>query len=273
MSQTIVITGASSGMGRAAALLFARKGWRVAATMRSPENAGDLARTPGCRLYALDVTKPESVASAADAILRDLGQVDVVVNNAGYALSCVFESSTPEQIQRQFDTNVFGLMHVTRAFLPHFRARRAGRFVNISSIGGLTTTPLASLYHASKWAVEGFSEALRYELNPLGIEVKLVEPGRTQTDFFGRSQERVPVAPDSDYSPTVERIRAALSQAWDPAKLSSADAIAEIIYQAATDGSPRIRYVAGADAVERYQHRLQHGDEASYERMRQQLLG
>jgi NAD(P)-dependent dehydrogenase (short-subunit alcohol dehydrogenase family) len=273
MARSVVITGSSTGIGRATAMLFANKGWKVAATMRSPERENDLERIKGCKLYSLDVTSLTSIRKAVETILKDFWQVDVVVNNAGYALSGVFEAVTREQIQRQFDTNLFGLMDVTRAFLPHFRSRRTGLFINVSSIGGLTTTPLASLYHATKWAVEGFSEALLYELNPLGIGVKLIEPGRTKTDFSTRSQERVVVADLTDYEDTISRVRTSLAKAWDASKLSPATLVAEAIFQAATDGTNRIRYIVGEDAIERYEHRLQEGDVASVERMRQQLLG
>ena len=272
MTKTIVITGSSTGIGRAAALLFSNKGWNVAATMRSPEREKELKKAERCSVYKLDVTDESSILSARDAIIRDFGHVDVVVNNAGYALMGAFEAISKEQIQRQFDTNLFGLMAVTRAFLPLFRSQRAGMFINISSIGGVTTTPLASLYHASKWAVEGFSEALVYELNPLGIQVKIVEPGRTMTDFATRSQERVISEELTDYKETVSRIQAKLAHAWDPSQLTPASVIADVIYRAATDGSSRIRYLAGSDAVERSEHRRQRGDQESIERMRSQFL-
>jgi NAD(P)-dependent dehydrogenase (short-subunit alcohol dehydrogenase family) len=272
MTKTIVITGSSTGIGRAAALLFSSRGWNVAATMRSPEQEKELQKAERCSVYKLDVTDESSVLSARDAIIGDLGHVDVVVNNAGYALMGAFEAISEKQIRRQFDTNLFGLMAVTRAFLPLFRSQRAGMFINVSSIGGLTTTPLASLYHATKWAVEGFSEALVYELNPLGIQVKLVEPGRTMTDFATRSQERVINEELADYKETISRIQAKLANAWDPSLLSPASAVADVIYQAATDGSSRIRYIAGSDASERYEHRRLHGDQESVERMRRQFL-
>lgn len=269
MTNTIVITGSSTGMGRAAAMLFATKGWKVAATMRSPEKENELQKMEACSVYQLDVTNESSIHAATEAIIRDFGHVDVVVNNAGYGLIGVFEAFTKEQIKRQFDTNLFGLMDVTRAFLPHFRSRRTGMFINVSSIGGLTTTPLASLYHTTKWAVEGFSEALLYELNPLGIQVKLIEPGRTMTDFFTRSQERVMNTELTDYQDTITRIQKARTRTLDPSLLSPASLVAEVIYQAATDGTTRIRYIVGPDAVDRYQHRRQHGDQESVERMRQ----
>jgi NADP-dependent 3-hydroxy acid dehydrogenase YdfG len=158
--KTIVITGSSSGIGQATAKHFAEQGWKVAATMRTPENETELNQIQGISLYALDVTDETSVANAAQQILSDFETVNVVLNNAGYAAAGPFEAATPEQVERQFDTNVIGLMRVTKAFLPHFRANNAGLFLNVSSIGGRVTFPFISLYHSTKWAVEGFSESL-----------------------------------------------------------------------------------------------------------------
>jgi NAD(P)-dependent dehydrogenase (short-subunit alcohol dehydrogenase family) len=186
---TIVITGASSGIGKATATYFAAQGWKVAATMRRPENQAEDGQIDGISRYALDVTDEASIRRATHQILSDFGQVDVVLNNAGYGLIGSFEATTPAQIERQFATNVFGLMSVTWAFLPHFRAKRAGLFMNVSSIGGRVTFPLLSLYHSTKWAVEGFSESLAYELREFGIQVKLIEPGAVDTDFSGRSMD------------------------------------------------------------------------------------
>lgn len=273
MKKTIVITGSSTGIGRATALYFLKQGWQVAATMRHPENETELQQFYGCKLYALDVANEVSVQKAVADILHDFSRIDVVLNNAGYGLAGIFESASQTQIQQQFATNVFGLMCVTKAFLPHFRANRAGLFINISSIGGLTTTPTASLYHAAKWAVEGFSEALLYELSPLGIGVKLVEPGRTSSDFAGRSQVRTEHPVPDDYLETMSRIKANMQKAWSSNLLSSSESVAVLIYQAATDGTDQIRYLAGDDAKERYAHRLQEGDVASVNRMKKQFIG
>ncbi len=145
--KTIVITGASSGIGKATARYFAEQGWQVAATMRKPENETELNQIENVSVYQLDVTDNDSIANAAQQIISDFGSVDVVLNNAGYGLIGPFEAASNEQIRQQFDTNVFGLMEVTRAFLPHFRANQAGLFLNVSSIGGRITYPLNSLYH------------------------------------------------------------------------------------------------------------------------------
>jgi NAD(P)-dependent dehydrogenase (short-subunit alcohol dehydrogenase family) len=170
--KTILITGASSGIGKTAAIYFQQQGWQVAATMRNPANEHELDKLPNIKLFALDVTDESSIAKAVSESIAAFGTVDVVLNNAGYGTVGAFEAATDEQIKRQFETNLFGLMSVTRAFLPHFRQNNSGLFINISSIGGLVTFPLFSLYHSTKWAVEGFSESLQFELAGLGIGVK-----------------------------------------------------------------------------------------------------
>lgn len=267
--KTIVITGASSGIGKAAAKHFAAQGWQVAATMRQPEKENELGEIENIRLYALDVTLQSSIDSAADQILNDFGTVDVVLNNAGYGLAGVFEAATPDQIRRQFDTNVFGLMAVTRAFLPHFRANRAGMFINVSSLGGLITYPFTSLYHSTKWAVEGFSESLAYELGELGIQVKLVEPGAVATDFSGRSMEFA--MPDGlpDYLPAAQKFMAA--RANSDRVPATATQIAAGIFAAATDGKNRLRYPLG-DAPQTVAMRQQVGDDAFIAGIRQSIF-
>src|SRR5215216_677679 len=184
MSKTILITGASTGIGKATALLFQQRGWKVAATMRSPEKADDLKGLNNLACIRLDVTDISSIRQAITDVISQFGSIDAVVNNAGYGMVGPFEASTVEQVERQFATNVFGLMNVTRELLPHFRARGAGTFINISSMGGRITFPLYSVYHATKWAVEGFSESLQFELRQLNIKVKIVEPGPIKTDFY-----------------------------------------------------------------------------------------
>ena len=187
--KTVFITGSSSGIGKATALYFAERGWNVAATMRTPSSDHDLAKIKNIKLFRLDVTNEESIDAAFVSALAEFGQIDVVVNNAGYGAIGIFEKATTDQVKKQFDTNLFGVMNVIRLILPYFRKRRQGTIINVSSMGGLITFPIYSLYHGTKWAIEGFSEALLFELRPFNIKVKLVEPGAIKTDFYNRSQE------------------------------------------------------------------------------------
>jgi NAD(P)-dependent dehydrogenase (short-subunit alcohol dehydrogenase family) len=239
---TVLITGASSGIGKAAALLFQKRGWNVVATMRSPDNVPDLQGLERLVCVQLDVTEPATIESAIAKAINEFGAIDVVVNNAGYGLMGPFESCTLDQIRRQFETNVFGLMAVSQAVLPHFRDRKSGTLINISSIGGRLTFPLYSLYHSTKWAVEGFSESLQYELAPLNIRVKIVEPGPIKTDFYERSADRsLEMAPD--YQGFYDHVMPKLDQAGSSG--SPPEAVAEVIFKAATDRSNRLRYAAG----------------------------
>ncbi|MEM6631115.1 MAG: SDR family oxidoreductase [Bacteroidota bacterium] len=265
----IVITGASSGIGKATAKHFAVKGWEVAATMRKPEREMELVEIESIKLYPLDVTDKEMIDRTSSQILQEFETVDIVMNNAGFGLAGPFEAATSEQIQRQFDTNVFGLMNVTRAFLPHFRSNRAGMFVNISSVGGLSTYPFVSLYHATKWAVEGFSESLSYELAELGIQVKIIEPGAVSTDFGGRSMDFAIPTNFSDYEPSVQRYMDA--RAKSDRVLASAEVVASGIYEATTDGKQQLRYPVG-DAGQIFELRRQLGDEGFLKFMQEQML-
>ncbi len=236
MRKTVLITGASSGIGKATALLFARKGWQVIATMRSPEKCSDLHTVSGINCQRLDVTDEQSIQQ----VVGSLQSLDVVVNNAGYGLMGIFESTTPAQIQKQFATNVFGLMSVTRAVLPLLRCQRHGVIVNVASVGGRVAFPLYSLYHATKWAVEGFSESLQHELRPLGIRVKVIEPGPIKTDFYERSAEVVIDNSLSDYTAIADRALPKLKKAGTSG--AKPEQVAQVIYRASTDNSWRLRY-------------------------------
>lgn len=268
--KTIVITGSSAGIGKAAAKHFAAQGWQVAATMRQPQQETELIEIANIKRYQLDVTDQASINTAVTQILKDFETVDVVLNNAGYGLAGPFEAASSEQIRRQFETNVFGLMEVTRAFLPHFRANKAGMFINVSSIGGRMTYPFVSLYHSTKWAIEGFSESLAYELGELGIQVKLIEPGAVATDFSGRSMDFAMPYDYPEYAPSVQKyIESRSNSGRVPAM---AEDIAEGIYAAATDGKRQLRYLLG-DAVQTYAMREQLGDDAFIANMRQSVFG
>lgn len=246
MNKTILITGTSSGIGKAAVLEFAKHGWNVAATLRQPEKEQAFRNLSNVKRYALDVTHPESIHKALTDAKRDFGSIDVIVNNAGYGLDGVFEAMTDESIEKQFNTNVFGLMRVTREAIKIMREQGSGKIIQISSVGGRVTFPLFSIYHATKFAVEGFTESLHYELLPFNIQVKLIEPGLIQTEFTGRSREFVKPDYTSVYDSYLKKFEKAAANAMKNAE--SADVVAKAIYQAATDTGNRLRYPIGSPA-------------------------
>lgn len=256
----VFITGCSTGIGRATAKLFHNKGWTVFATMRDPSAAEDLTSLAGLHLFTLDVTDPSSVQQAVSEALS-ITPIDVLVNNAGYGAYGPLESTPRESIERLFQTNVLGLIEVTRAVLPHMRKRRSGTIINVSSLGGRSAWPLGSLYHASKFAVEGLSEALVFELEPLGINVKVVEPGRVATDFNGRSIDINVDPAHSEYQPVIQALMASTSQ--DHYR-TEPQVPAEVIFTAATSQTDQFRYPSGDDAVEGLQRRRELSDDAYF---------
>ncbi|GAB3726335.1 SDR family oxidoreductase [Hymenobacter agri] len=247
MPKTVFITGTSTGIGAATVRLFAQHGWQVAATLRNPADAkfDDL---PTVRTYALDVTEEGAAVRAIEQAHADFGRLDVLINNAGYGLVGPFETATEAQIQQQFATNVFGVFAVTRAALPIMREQKSGVIINITSVGGRTAFPMNSLYHATKFGLDGFSESLWYELAPFGIQVKVVAPGGVATDFATRSlQMTIDPANETDpYAAQVRNVLAAFGARGGAA--SQPEQIAEVIYTAATDGTTQLRYIAGDDA-------------------------
>ena len=260
--KTILITGASTGIGRGVARRFQGAGWNVVATMRKPADAGDLAALERVRVLPLDVTDRDSIAAAVQTTLTEFGSLEVLLNNAGYGLAGPLEAATPEQIERQFATNVFGPVYTMQACLPHFREKRAGLIINVTSVGGRLALPFNSLYHGTKFGLEGISESLALELAPLGVQVKLVEPGGVRTDFAGRSLDFAKKDGLTAYEPSLQ---GAMGVFMDPARGSEhsepAD-IAEVIFEAATDGKPRLRYLAGKDAHRMIASRAHLSDEA-----------
>lgn len=240
MEKVLFVTGASSGIGRETVKLFQAKNWKVAATMRSPEASEDLQKIADVECFRLDVTEPASIEKAFSDALEKFGRIDVVVNNAGYGLLGPFEAATDEQVRRQFETNVLGLMNVCRAAIPYFRQNKRGHIVNISSLGGRTAFPFSSLYNATKWAVEGFTESLQYELEPFNVRVKLIEPGPIKTEFYGRSEDIAKKEGLTVYDERFERFLEFMKKGGDEAPDGSA--VAQVIYDAVTDGSNRLRY-------------------------------
>jgi NAD(P)-dependent dehydrogenase (short-subunit alcohol dehydrogenase family) len=268
-TKTIFITGSSTGLGRAAALRFAREGWSVLATMRRPEQETELAAHPSITLLPLDVTSPEQIEAAAARAL-ERGPVDVVFSNAGYGLAGPIEGTSDEQIVREIDTNLLGVIRTTRAFIPHFRERRAGLFIATTSIGAYVAFPFNSIYHATKWAIEGFYESAAFELSKFGIGVKTVAPGGIKTDFATRSIVRTQ---HPAYDELTGKVFARLTDPERRARYSTPEQIADVVYEAATDGKAQLRYLAGEDAVAIHAQRRAVGDEVFREALDRSFFG
>lgn len=246
MKSTVLITGASSGFGRETAKLFQKNGWNVIASMRSPEKEEELSKLDNVLVTKLDVQDTNSIADAVKAGVERFGTIDALVNNAGFGLMGVFESATKEQIRNQFEVNVFGMMHVTQAVLPYLRANGKGSIVNISTFGGIVGMPFTSLYSSSKFAVEGFSEALSHELAKLNISVKIVEPGGVHTNFrngLDMIENEIEV-----YNPIMGGFFGRYAAPTEHLPKATAEDVADTIYKAATDQNSKLRYVIGADA-------------------------
>lgn len=246
-SPTVLITGTSSGLGRMTALDFAARGWNVAATMRAPDRDEALGGHDRIARIALDVTDPASVRAGIDAAIARFGAIDAVVNNAGVGAYGPLELASEDTIDWQFAVNARGPINVIRAILPHFRARRDGVIVNVSSFMGVTTAvPTGSLYNMSKFALEGLVEGLHYELRPLGIRLRLVEPGGFKGNRFGENMVFSTSAEISDYDPVVAGVRALFASA-DDARLDDPQTIIDAIYAAASNPEAPFRAVIGAD--------------------------
>jgi short-subunit dehydrogenase len=259
MKKTILITGASSGLGKDTAKLFQKKGWNVIATMRDPENESELTALDNVLVTRLDVLDLGSIKSAVNEGIGKFGKIDVLVNNAGYGAYGPLESFPREKIIRQFNTNVIGLLDVTQALLPHFRGNKSGLIINISSVGGKMAFPLGSLYHGTKFAVEGISESLSYEAQQFGGNVKIIEPGAIATDFASRSLDFSNEETLTEYQLLVGKVMSSMPAMYQNA--SSGTMIAEVIYEAATDGKNQLRYTAGEDAAMMIAGRRQLDDE------------
>lgn len=271
MKKTILITGSSTGIGRATAIKFQQEGWNVIATMRTPEKETELNQLENVIVTRLDVQDISSIDSAINTGVEKFGQIDVVLNNAGYGLMGTFESASKESVDRQFGVNVIGLFDVTRAALPHFRGNKSGMFINISSIGGRMTFPIMPLYHSTKFAVEGFSESLHYELAAAGIKVKLVEPGGVATDFGSRSLDFQHDEALTEYNEFVGHVMNTFQNMMSAENMSTPNIIADVIFTAATDGKDTLRYRAGADAEQLLAARDQMKDEEFFGMMKQNL--
>jgi len=267
MQKTIFITGASTGLGKATTKLFQSKGWKVIATMRTPEKETELGQLENVTLLPLDVTDAEQIKTTVAKAIA-LYPIDVVFNNAGYGLMGAMEALSDEQILKEINTNLIGVLRVTKAFIPHFRERQGGVFISTTSIGGIIGFPLHSIYHATKFALEGWSEGMSFELGLHNISIKTVAPGGIATDFTGRSLDR---SSQPEYKEIEDKLFAVVDNMMQSA--STAEQIAEVVFEAATDGKDQIRYVAGKDAKGIYARRLEIGNEEFRKEIRQMILG
>jgi NAD(P)-dependent dehydrogenase (short-subunit alcohol dehydrogenase family) len=253
VSRAVLITGCSSGIGRATADQFARKRWTVYASARNLDSIRDL-EASGCRLLSLDVTSEPSMREAVQAVERAEAAVGVLVNNAGFGLHGAAEEADLDEVRRQFETNFFGLARLTQLVLPGMRRQGWGKLVNVSSMGGRVTFPGGAFYHASKHAVEAFSDVLRFEVRPFGIDVIVIEPGLVQSRFadtaLGTIADATPKADESVEAGPYDSFNASLAATIDGAYSGpmsrfavSADRVARTIERAAAAKRSRTRYV------------------------------
>jgi NAD(P)-dependent dehydrogenase (short-subunit alcohol dehydrogenase family) len=241
MTKIVLITGVSSGIGRLTAELMALRGWQVAATSRDPAQIADWAKQHGISMVSLNVLNEASVAAAISTVMERFGRLDVLVNNAGYGLFGPLEGATADDIELQFRSNVFGPITLIRHVMPILRRQQSGTIINVSSIGGRTAAPFASLYHASKFAIEGFSESFRYEASLHGIRVKLVEPVHFKTGFI---RKFLKVTSHEGYETQFRNYMEWVYQ--EDRNAPPANAVAKVIIQAAEDSSSKLRYPVNA---------------------------
>jgi NAD(P)-dependent dehydrogenase (short-subunit alcohol dehydrogenase family) len=252
-ARSILITGSSSGIGRATAERFASRGWSVFASMRNPAAGVALrarAAEKGWRLTtpALDVTSDASVSAATADVLRETGgRLDVLINNAGYYQFGALEETSPDELRAQLETNVVGVLRVTRAVLPAMRARRTGAVVTIGSVSGRVAVPIGGPYHASKWALEGMIEALRLELIPFSVRVALIEPGPYRTLLH--DNERLAAAAGGADSPYADLLEAYRRQNAKLPRQDDLEPLIDVIERAATSENPRLRWPVGPTSL------------------------
>lgn len=271
-----VVTGSSSGIGYETSLMLARNGFLTYATMRNinkSENLKPIAAKENLpiRITKLDVTDDVSINNALQAILSETGRIDVLVNNAGYVLDGAFEDLSMNEIKSQYETNVFGLIRTTQAILPTMRKQKSGIIVNISSVAGRFGYPGGSAYISTKFAVEGLSESMAYELEPVGIKVIIIEPGVIRTNIFNsvvvakKSQD-----PNSPYTQITQKMASTFEEMMKNA--SSPELVAKVVLEAVTNENPNLRYLAGKDAETWLDAKRNLSDEEFYKMMKQNLM-
>lgn len=243
MKKVAIITGASSGMGKSTALELHKKGYKVYSMARRTEKMNDL-KEKGMEVVPLDLTKDETIVDAVNIVLENEGRIDVLVNNAGYGSYGSVEEVSIEEAKRQFEVNLFGLARITQLVLPIMRKQESGRIVNISSMGGKMYTPFGAWYHATKYALEGWSDCLRIEVKQFGIDVAIVEPGGIQTEWGDIAMENLnEVSGNGPYAPMVKKVIATSDKTKD--KLTAVDVLGKEIAKAASEKKPKTRYLKG----------------------------
>jgi len=247
-NRTVLITGCSSGIGRATAHAFLDEEWRVYATARNPADVQQLGEA-GCDIATLDVTDQDDVERVVDRLIEEAGRVDALVNNAGYGQHGPLEDVEQDLFERQFDVNVFGPHRLVREVLPHMRAREDGTIVNVSSVAGRLAAPGMGAYSASKHAVEGYSDALRLEVEPFGVDVSVVQPGPVETSFRDRVDDEIGRLGRTEVYGDIYEFQedASLFGADSPVAVAPA-AVAEAIVEASVSPDPEPRYVVGVVA-------------------------
>jgi NAD(P)-dependent dehydrogenase (short-subunit alcohol dehydrogenase family) len=271
-----VVTGSSTGIGYETSLTLARNGFTTYATMRNLNKSENLKSVVTkenlpIRIKQLDVTDDISVKNAIQTISSEAGRIDVLVNNAGYGLNGAFEDLAMDEIKAQYETNVFGLIRATQAVLPIMRRQKSGTIVNISSGAGRFGFPSGSAYVSTKFAVEGLSESMSYELEPFGIRIVIVEPGAIRTNFFdGLVVAKKTKDPNSPYSQIMQKTAASFEEMMKNA--SSPDLVAKIVLNAIRDENPSLRYLAGSDVEAWLGGKRKIADEELYKTMKQNLM-
>ena len=271
-----VVTGSSSGIGFETSLTLARSGFLTYATMRNLGKGATIKSVAAkeglpIRVVQLDVTEERSINDAIHSIKSDVGKIDVLVNNAGYGLNGAFEDLAMEEIKAQYETNLFGVIRVTQAVLPIMRKQKSGIIVNISSGAGRFGYPGGSAYVSTKFAIEGLSESMAYELEPFGIRVVLVEPGVIKTNFVNsivaakKSQD-----PNSPYTQLMQNVATSFQHMIEGG--SSTDVVAKVVLEAVTSENPSLRYLAGNDVETWIQGKKSMSDEEFYKMMKENLM-
>lgn len=267
MNKTIFITGASSGLGKITAKLFASKGWTVIATMRNPGKETELTLFPNIHLLELDINNAKQIAEIASQAEK-ISPVDVLFNNAAYGLMGAFEATTDEQLAQQINTNFLGTILVSKAFLSYFRTRKAGTVITVTSSTANIPYPFVAVYAATKSALETWTEGMSYELNGFGIRVKTIVPAYMQTNFGNNAQ----MVTHPDYQEVFHQYITAM-RADSSAKRDTPESIAQIVYEAATDNKDQLHYTAGNLSTTEYEWLKKDGIEQVISTMNKRFFG